>query len=197
MKVGAALLVILTSIAAFVIGSSSAQAASHQVTIQDTAFTPATMTIGLGDTVTWTNLQNLTHTVTSNQGFWPEPHLVLNDTFTPAGAFKNAGGYAYHCSIHQSMTGIVRVGLRTTGSPSTGWEVRWSSLAHRPTNRNFDVQIKRPGSTSWAAFRSGVTTLLATFNPATAGTYQFRARTRIVSNGLKTAWSPAKSVSIT
>jgi hypothetical protein len=41
-----------------------------------------------------------------------------------------------------------------------------------------------------------VTTLLATFNPAQAGSYQFRARTRIVSSGLKTGWSPARAVSI-
>src|SRR4051812_3549416 len=109
MKVGAAVLVLFLSVVAFVVGSSSAGAAPHQVTIDGFAFTPSAMTIGLGDTVTWTNMQDTTHTVTSNQGFWPEPHLAQNDTFTPPGAFKNAGGYAYRCTIHQGMTGIVRV----------------------------------------------------------------------------------------
>jgi plastocyanin len=197
MKIAAAFSVLLLSVVCFVVGSSSAGAAPHQVTIANTAFTPSTMTVGLGDTVTWTDLQqDVTHTVTSNQGFWPEATLHLNDTFSPPGAFKNAGGYAYHCSIHQSMTGLIRVGLAATGSPSSGWEVRWSSLAHRPTNRSFDVQIKRPGSNSFTSFRSGVSKLSATFDPAQSGSYQFRARTRIVSSGAVTAWSPVRTLSI-
>jgi plastocyanin len=196
MKVGAAVLVLLLAVLGLVVGSTSAGAALHQVTIDNRTFTPSTMTVGLGDTVTWTNVEAGNHTVTSNQGFWPEATLGQNDTFTPPGVFKNAGGYAYTCTIHDGMTGVVRVRLKATGSPGAGWDVRWSSLEHRPTNRTFDVQIKRPESTSWASFRTGVTALLATFNPARSGSYQFRARTRIVSSGLKTAWSPAREVSI-
>jgi hypothetical protein len=94
------------------------------------------------------------------------------------------------------MTGVIRVKLQATGSPSSGWQVRWSVLDQRPTTRNFDVQIKRPGAHSWASFRSGVTTLSAMFNPANSGTYAFRARTRIVSGGAVSGWSPARSVSI-
>ncbi|MDT4921850.1 MAG: hypothetical protein QOI15_2752 [Pseudonocardiales bacterium] len=199
MRLSAALLAIAVSILGLLVGLSPASAATHQVSIVDFAFTPAAMTVGQGDTVTWTYTQgdaNHGHTVTSDQGFWSSPTLALNQTYSQAGAFKNAGAYAYHCSIHHSMTGVIRVPLGASGSSSGGWTLRWSSLSGRPTSRNFDVQIKRPGSSRWAMFRSAVTTLSAPFNPSANGTYRFQARTRIVSNGRVSGWSPVRKLAI-
>jgi hypothetical protein len=41
-----------------------------------------------------------------------------------------------------------------------------------------------------------VTTLSAPFNPSANGTYRFQARTRIVSNGRVSGWSPVRKLAI-
>jgi len=82
-----------------------ASAAGPEVTISGLAFSPATLTVTVGDTVTWTNRDPVGHTVTGT-GF---------DTGTIAGGasasvtFANAGTFAYVCTIHQSMAGTVVV----------------------------------------------------------------------------------------
>lgn len=198
MRLSAAVLVVAVSILGLLIGLSPAGAAVHQVDIANFEFTPAAMTVGQGDTVRWTNLQgDADHKVVSNQGFWAGPTLSLNQTYSQSAAFKNAGGYAYHCSIHASMTGVIRVGIQASGSPAGGWQLRWSSLSAAPTTRSFDVQLQRPGSGTWTRFRSAVSARSASFNPAAPGTYRFRARTRIVANGHVSGWSPVRRLAIT
>jgi plastocyanin len=176
---------------------SPAVAATTGVTIQNFGFHLQVVTIAQGDTVRWTQKDAGTeHTSTSDQGFWHSPKLMLNETYSQTAAFENAGSYPYHCAIHTEMTGRVRVPMKAGGSASAGWTLRWSSLSSTPTHRAFDVQIKRPGSTSWAAFRTDTKTRHVFFNPAHNGTYSFRARTRNLSNGKRSAWSPVKQVKI-
>ena len=95
------------------------------------------------------------------------------------------------------MTGKVQVPLKASGAASDGWTLRWSSLTSTPSNRAFDVQIKKPGSSSWTAFRTDTTSRKAFFNPTRTGSYGFRARTRNVSNGKRSGWSPTRTVKIT
>jgi plastocyanin len=81
--------------------------ASGQVVIKNFAYNPASMTIEAGDTVTWTNDDGVTHTVTADNGEFDSGDLAPGKTFSFT--FATAGTYPYHCSIHASMHGTVVV----------------------------------------------------------------------------------------
>jgi plastocyanin len=92
-------------------GSSGQPAASgeaERVTIRDFAFDPPDLSIAVGTTVTWTNEDNTTHTVTGTAtGPITSPDLDQGDTYSVT--FDQAGTYHYICSIHTNMTGTVTV----------------------------------------------------------------------------------------
>jgi plastocyanin len=77
------------------------------VTIKGFAFDPATVTIKVGETVNWTNQDSPNHTVVGDNNEFKSGALATGATFSFK--FETAGTYAYHCSIHPSMTGTVVV----------------------------------------------------------------------------------------
>lgn len=81
---------------------------THLVTISNFAYSPATITVAPGDTVTWRNNDSAPHTVTSNSGSeLNSPQLSQGQTYEHV--FSAAGSFAYHCTIHPSMQGTVAV----------------------------------------------------------------------------------------
>lgn len=81
---------------------------TEKVSIANFAFSPATITVKAGTTVTWTNNDTVTHTVTADSGSGPDSgNLAPGKIYTFT--FKTAGTYKYHCAIHASMTGTVIV----------------------------------------------------------------------------------------
>src|SRR5947209_7178051 len=81
--------------------SGSARAQTVSITIQNFAFQPPTMTIPVGTTVTWTNMDSASHTSTSDAGdavTWSSPLLPTGGTFSFT--FTQAGTFPYHCSVH-------------------------------------------------------------------------------------------------
>jgi plastocyanin len=161
------------------------------VSVQDFSFTPGSVSVGMGQTVTWSF--HAMHTTTSNQGFWDSGHRDAGSSY--AVRFRDAGTFRYHCSMHPEMTGQVRVPMSRTGRPGAGYHLRWSVRTSTPANRRFDVQFKRAGASAWVSFRHVTTKRTAFFNPARNGTYVFRARTRNVGVGVS-SWSPVLSVRI-
>ncbi|MGE5138659.1 MAG: LysM peptidoglycan-binding domain-containing protein [Rudaea sp.] len=77
------------------------------VTIADFTFSPASITIHVGQTITWKNSGPSPHTVTSNTGAWDSGTLNAGASFSRT--FNTAGTFAYHCSIHPMMMGTVVV----------------------------------------------------------------------------------------
>ncbi len=72
------------------------------------SFSPATLTITKGTTVTWTNKSDAPHTVTSdNSAFTGSGNLSESQTFQMT--FTTAGTYTYHCSIHSYMKATITV----------------------------------------------------------------------------------------
>jgi len=94
-----------SDVSAEVISSQPAQE-SAEVEIKDFTFTPETVTIQKGGSVTWINLDSVQHTV-SIDGMADSDKLGLNQEFTQV--FDKAGEYPYICTIHASMTGKVIV----------------------------------------------------------------------------------------
>ena len=103
----------LTAIAALGVVSPSLAAESN-IGVADFDFTPATQTIAVGDTVTWTfNASN--HSTTSRPGQpdrWDSKVRNLGETFQKT--FTKPGRYQYVCTPHESfMRGVLVVGRDT------------------------------------------------------------------------------------
>jgi len=82
------------------------------VSLSQYSFNPSPLTFpaASGVTVTWTNNQDVTHTVTSDTGLFDSGDLAPGMTFSPAVvATLKAGTYGYHCKIHYGMTGTIVV----------------------------------------------------------------------------------------
>jgi amicyanin len=82
-------------------------AAPSQVKIDNFSFTPQTLRVSVGTTVTWTNRDAVPHTVVSAGGVFKSKVRDTNETFSYT--FTKAGTYPYHCSVHSQMTGKVVV----------------------------------------------------------------------------------------
>ena len=77
------------------------------VSIDNFAFVPATLTVRVGSTVTWTNHDKEPHTIAASDGSFHSPGLGSNATYSYT--FTAAGSFGYICSIHPFMHGTVVV----------------------------------------------------------------------------------------
>ena len=98
-------------------GAGAALAADHAVAISGFSFSPASVTVTVGDTVTWTNSDAQAHTATANDSSWDTGTIANGASGTIT--FSTAGTFAYHCSIHSAMTGTVTVQAATGGGATT------------------------------------------------------------------------------
>ncbi len=77
------------------------------VTIDNFEFTPATITVTVGTKVSWTNRDDMVHTVVAGDKSFRSEALDTGDAFSFT--FEKAGTFDYFCSIHPRMTGRVIV----------------------------------------------------------------------------------------
>jgi len=82
-------------------------AANAEVKIDNFSFGPQTLTVPLGTTVTWTNRDDIPHTVVSTDGVFKSKVRDTDEKFSYT--FTKAGTYPYYCSVHPKMTGKVVV----------------------------------------------------------------------------------------
>jgi plastocyanin len=87
-------------------GSIGARADEMKVTIDNFTFAPAELKVKVGDTVTWTNHDDIPHTVVS-AGKYRSKTMDTDDHFSFT--FTAAGDYKYFCSLHPHMTGMIKV----------------------------------------------------------------------------------------
>ena len=82
------------------------------VSLLASSFSPSAVTIRRGDTVLWTNMQPLPHTITPDDrqqpGGWPSENMTRGGS-TFSHAFNTEGTFNYSCLIHAGMTGVVTV----------------------------------------------------------------------------------------
>jgi plastocyanin len=86
---------------------AQSQAASAEVKIDNFSFGPATLTVPVGTTVTWTNRDDIPHTVVSDDKVFRSKVLDTDEKFSYT--FTKPGAYGYFCSVHPKMTGKVVV----------------------------------------------------------------------------------------
>ena len=80
---------------------------SPPISIDNFTFSPATVTVAVGATVTWINHDDVPHTVTATDKQFTSKALDTDDRFSHA--FTAPGTYAYYCAVHPHMTGQVVV----------------------------------------------------------------------------------------
>jgi plastocyanin len=104
-----ALVVALALMLAGLAVAASAQSKPEliEVRIDNFSFGPTEVTVMAGTTVTWTNHDDIPHTVVSTDKVFKSKVLDTDDRFSFT--FSDPGTYPYFCSIHPKMTGKVVV----------------------------------------------------------------------------------------
>lgn len=88
--------------------TDSTASTSNSVSIQNYAFSPATINVKKGTTVTWTNQDSVQHDVTSDNGTGPKSELLAKGK-SYSYTFNDVGTFAYHCTPHPYMKATVIV----------------------------------------------------------------------------------------
>ena len=91
------------------VASAQEETATTEVKIDNFSFGPVTLTVPVGTTVTWTNRDDIPHTVVSTDDPKTFKSKVLDTDEKFSFTFSKAGTYPYFCSIHPKMTGNVIV----------------------------------------------------------------------------------------
>jgi amicyanin len=78
-----------------------------EITIDNFTFGPAETKVPVGATVTWTNRDDIPHTVVSTDKVFKSKVLDTDQKYSFT--FATPGTYTYFCSIHPKMTGKVIV----------------------------------------------------------------------------------------
>lgn len=87
-------------------GGSCSPTATKVCSIGGASFSPVTLTVSAGTTVTWQNGDGVTHTVTNDPASPATFNLSLGNGATVTRQFPDTGHFPYHCTFH--------------GSPGTG-----------------------------------------------------------------------------
>jgi len=93
--------------ATFAIGAAAAEPRAVTVDITKFAFAPKEVTVAPGTKVVWTNHDDTPHTVAANDKTFASKGLDTDDRFEFT--FAKEGDYAYICTVHPFMTGVVHV----------------------------------------------------------------------------------------
>jgi plastocyanin len=89
------------------VGLALADDKAAAVKIDNFTFTPQTLTVNAGTTVTWINEDDIPHTVTSSTKQFKSRAMDTDDKFSFT--FTTPGTYQYFCSLHPHMTGTIVV----------------------------------------------------------------------------------------
>jgi plastocyanin len=91
---------------ALVLSITPSYAASFTVTIQNMAFSPASVSVGKGDTVVFVNRDSVAHTATARSGAFNTGEIAPGRRVSVK--IAKSGNIAYFCQIHPSMRGAVK-----------------------------------------------------------------------------------------
>ena len=85
------------------VAAAPAVAGKAEVQIDNFSFSPTALTVKAGTQITWTNGDDIPHTVVSDGQAFKSKVLGSGEKFTFTAA--KPGTYLYSCSIHPNMTG--------------------------------------------------------------------------------------------
>jgi plastocyanin len=100
------LILALAAVAALAV-AGPAGAANKTINIVSAGFSPKSTTITEGDTITWTNKDNVNHQVLADKGQFVS--AVLRPKQSYSFTFHAAGTYTYKDELHPKLTGTIKV----------------------------------------------------------------------------------------
>jgi plastocyanin len=107
-------------------GEVARSSASATVSIGDNFYSPASVSVAVGDTVTWANNGQAQHSATANDGSFDTG--VFGPGGTRSHTFNQAGTFSYFCTVHgQAQSGTVRVLAASSGGGQGGGGTAGSS----------------------------------------------------------------------
>ena len=80
---------------------------SYTISMKNSAFTPATLTVIAGSNVTWMNDDNMIHTVTTTDGGLNSGDITVGASYSKT--FSTAGTFNYYDAHNTNMTGVLIV----------------------------------------------------------------------------------------
>ena len=170
------------------------------VGVTNTGFSAASPALTLGSTLQWSFVGPGSHSATdktSGLGIFPDTGLVAPVAFRQA-TFPAGGAYTF-TDTATSRTIKLTVPMTAkpaTGSTTTAFTLTWAA-APPPAGYSEDVQVMRPGTTTWASLFKATTATSGTFVPNKGtGTYKFRCRFRRTSGTGASAYTAAVSVKV-
>jgi hypothetical protein len=166
------------------------------VVVSDSSVTPSTVTPAIGQTVVGVVQKGAaaTHQLVDPTG------LVDTGPLAPGAGFAmDFPGSGIYTITDEATSAVLTATVAPTIVPSSGvvstsFSITWAD-GPPPSGFGYDLQIERPGTTTFTKVLSGSTASSTTFVPDSGtGTYFFRARVRQTSTGNSTGWSRGKIV---
>jgi len=148
-----------------------------QVNMGVDSFTPSSVTVNVGESVTWMNTSSISHTVTADNNSYNSGNLNAGDGFIRI--YNVPGTYAYYCSYHGAAGGVGMAGtvvvLADSTAPTTPGNFIASTVSSTQINLSWDASTDSVGVENYKIFRDGTaiaTVLLTSFSDTglTAGT---------------------------
>jgi plastocyanin len=119
------------------------KSASATVTMGDLFFSPTSVSIAVGDTVTWRNTGQAPHNATADDGSFKTP--TLENGQSASHTFDQTGSFSYVCTIHPNMTGTIRV-LSSGGGGGGGGGGGASSSSSSGSSSSESAAVASPGA---------------------------------------------------
>ncbi|WP_020120776.1 cupredoxin family copper-binding protein [Streptomyces canus] len=108
----------LALLAMWLLPSGQASAAGYSVAMKGYAFSPASLSVPAGSTVTWTNYDTAPHDVKTTSGPLSIHSPMLNKGQSWSFTFATAGSYGYVCTVHPDMTAGITVRAAPAPAPA-------------------------------------------------------------------------------
>lgn len=80
---------------------------THTVNIQGFVYVPSSLEVAVGDTIVWSNLDVVAHTVTADSGAFDSGNIAAGESWRYVAT--SAGSYSYLCTFHPTMKGMLVV----------------------------------------------------------------------------------------
>ena len=176
--------------------ATNVSAATSTVSVNNTAYTPLTRTIVIGNSVKWKNTSGRRHGASPTNN-WSWSAITVNAYSTSAVVTPTqTGSYPYFCQFHPTKKGTLNVAMSVNalaGTTATYFGFRLGTVTS-PGVLVHQVEARRNGGTWVLRYTGNSATVSLKFT--STGTWDVRSRLRYQLGGGTSGWSPLTTVEV-